>query len=158
MTEAVDEAVRQRVRDILTGYVGHKGALLMALLDVQYELGYIPETTVEDAAEILGHSHPEVWGVLTFYSDFKIGKKADHVIDVCIDTPCHVDGARVIWRELEELAQAGMPLPFELRRISCPRLCSQSPVIAIDGEWHGRITPEGAREMAQGFLVTPGTA
>lgn len=151
MTQGTDEAVRQSVQDILTGYVGHKGALLMALLDIQYQLGYIPETTVGDAAEILGFSQPEVWGVLTFYSDFKLGKQAEHFIDVCVDGPCHVGDARRVWQELENLAKADddSTPSFQLRRISCPRLCSQAPVIAIDSEWHGRITPEKARQLAQ---------
>lgn len=151
MPEATGAADRQRVRDTLKRYVGHQGALLMALLDIQYQLGYVPETTVEDTAEILGYSYPEVWGVLTFYSDFKLGKKADHFIDVCIDTPCHVDGADLIWIALEtELAKSDGTAPrFELRRISCPRLCMQAPAIAIDQKWHGRMTPERAQALAR---------
>jgi NADH-quinone oxidoreductase subunit E len=158
MTSGADQAVRERVREVLRGYVGHKGALLMALLDVQYQLSYIPDGTVEDTAEILGYSYPEVWGVLTFYSDFKLGKQADRFIDVCIDTPCHVGGARRIWRELEDLAAArpeGEPLPFELRRISCPRLCHQAPVVAFDMVWHGQMTPEKAKELASGLSPQP---
>ena len=151
MVGATDEAVRQRVRDILVGYVGHQGALLMALLDVQYQLGYIPETTVTDAAEVLGYSEPEVWGVLTFYADFKLGRKANHFIDVCIDTPCHVDGAQRIWQALEaELAKGGDGRPeFELRRTSCPRLCMQAPVIATDQKWLGQMTPDKALDIAR---------
>ncbi|MDA1096672.1 MAG: NAD(P)H-dependent oxidoreductase subunit E [Chloroflexi bacterium] len=145
---------RQIAHDILARYVGHKGALLMALLDVQYRLGYIPESTVEDAGPILGYSHPEVWGVLTFYSDFRIGKTADHFIDICIDGPCHAGGATEVWRALEASTEGesqSVPRPFQLRRISCPRLCAQAPVIAVDLEWHGRMTPEGARDLANGL-------
>ena len=102
-----NDAARQQARDILNGYVGHKGALLMALLDVQYRLNYIPETTVDDAAEILGYSQPEVWGVLSFYSDFSVGQGSDHFIDVCIDAPCHVTGARSIERAIREAVARG---------------------------------------------------
>ena len=148
----------QIAHDILTRYVGHKGALLMALLDVQYCLGHIPESTVEDAAQILGYSHPEVWGVLTFYSDFRLGKTADHFIDVCVDGPCHARGATEVWHALETSVegQSGSATPpFQLRRISCPRLCAQAPVIAIDLEWHGRMTPDGARDLATGIKQEP---
>ena len=138
---------RRLVREILSTYSGHRGALLMALLDVQYKLGYIPETTVEDAAELLGYSHPEVWGVLTFYADFKVGREAGHFVDVCIDTPCHVGGAREIWSALESAHGADGNGSFQLRRTSCPRLCSQAPVIAVDMRWRGRMTPDDAREL-----------
>ena len=150
---AIDDD-RRLVRDTLSSYVGHRGALLKALLDVQYKLGYIPETTVEDAAELLDYSHPEVWGVLTFYSDFKVGKRAGHYVDVCIDTPCHVGGARQIWSTLESVQPAGSAESggsFRLRRMSCPRLCAQAPVIAVDMRWRGRMTPDEAREIVAGL-------
>ncbi len=146
---AATDGDRQVARDVLSGYVGHRGALLMALLEIQYRLGYIPEETVEDAAELLGHSYPDVWGVLTFYADFKLGKKAGHFIDVCIDTPCHVNGARSIWGALEDSrSDASGEAAFQLRRTSCPRLCSQAPVIAVDTQWRGRMTPDAARTIA----------
>ena len=141
------EEDRRIVKETLSHYSGHRGALLMALLDVQYKLGYIPETTVEDAAELLGYSNPEVWGVLTFYSDFKVGKEAGHFVDVCIDTPCHVGGAREIWSALEDAREsADGSASFQLRRTSCPRMCSQAPLIAVDMRWNGRMTAERARK------------
>ena len=143
---------RQVARGILSSYSGHQGALLMALLEIQYRLGYIPEETVEDAAELLGRAHPDVWGVLTFYADFKLGKRAGHFVDVCIDTPCHVNGARSIWAALEETRSGSEGEPgFQLRRTSCPRLCSQAPVIAVDTRWRGRMTPDAARTIAAGL-------
>jgi NADH-quinone oxidoreductase subunit E len=147
---ATTDADRQFVRETLSNYVGHRGALLMALLDVQYKLGYIPETTVEDAAEILEYSPPEVWGVLTFYSDFKIGRGAGHFVDVCTDGPCHIGGAQKIWSALESAQTATLSEDgqrFQLRRTSCPRLCSQAPLIAVDMQWRGRMTPDNARAI-----------
>lgn len=137
---------RQRAREIIAGYVGHKGALLMALLDVQYQLNYIPESTVDDTAEILGYSQPEVWGVLSFYSDFSVGRGSDHFIDVCIDAPCHVTGARAIERAIRE---AVADSDVEVRAISCPRLCNQAPVVAYDQQWRGQLTPQDAAELAR---------
>ena len=142
------DGARAQTRDILSGYVGHKGALLMALLDVQYRLNYIPETTVDDAAEILGYSQPEVWGVLSFYSDFSVGQGSDHFIDVCIDAPCHITGARSIERAIREAVATGGNGDVEVRTISCPRLCNQAPVVAYDQEWRGQLTPQGAAELA----------
>ncbi|MBI4328396.1 MAG: NAD(P)H-dependent oxidoreductase subunit E [Chloroflexi bacterium] len=149
MVSASNDALRAQVRGILEKYRGHKGALLMGLLDVQYTLGYVPELTVQEAAEVLNVSFPEVWGVLTFYADFKVGKKADHLIDVCIDTPCHVEGAERIWEALEQAAAQGTDSPrFELRRVSCPRLCAKAPVIALDQQWKGEMTVEKAVKVA----------
>ncbi len=142
------DAARQRARDIISAYVGHKGALLMALLDVQYQLNYIPETTVDDAAEILGYSQPEVWGVLSFYSDFSVGQGSDHFIDVCIDAPCHVTGARSIERAIREAVESGGSGGVEVRTISCPRLCNQAPVVAYDQQWRGQLTPQSAAQLA----------
>ena len=142
------DAARQRARDIISDYVGHKGALLMALLDVQYQLNYIPETTVDDAAEILGYSQPEVWGVLSFYSDFSVGQGSDHFIDVCIDAPCHVTGARSIERAIREAVESGGSGGVEVRTISCPRLCNQAPVVAYDQQWRGQLTPDTAAQLA----------
>ena len=145
------DAARQRAREIISGYVGHKGALLMALLDVQYQLNYIPETTVVDTAEILGYSQPEVWGVLSFYSDFSVGQGHDHFIDVCIDAPCHIAGAPAIERAIRENIDARDADNIAVRRISCPRLCHQAPVVAFDQEWRGRMSADRAVRLATGL-------
>ena len=141
------DADRSTSRNILEGYIGRQGALLIALLDIQYTLGYIPESVVEDASEILNYSQPEIWGVLTFYSDFKLGKKADNFIDVCLDGPCHIDGAENNLKFLEETLIDGSTKGFEVRRSSCPRLCSQAPVVAVNSEWHGRMTPNNLKHL-----------
>lgn len=146
---AEDDATRQRVRQILQEFKGRKSALLVALLHVQYEFGYIPEFAVEEAASTLEVSQPEVWGVLTFYADFKIGKQGDHFIDVCIDSACHLEGAPRIRQALEELASRRNDGPsLQVRAISCPRLCAKAPVVAIDLRYHAQMTPEKAVELA----------
>ena len=145
MTE--EDATRKRVREILTEFKGHQGALLVALLHIQYEFGYTPEYAVEDASVILGVSQPEVWGVLSFYSDFKIGKQGDHFIDICVDGPCHIGGAPGVRRALEEAA-SNESNKFEVRAISCPGICAKAPVVAVDMRYHGDMTPDKALELA----------
>ena len=146
-----NDADKELARSILSGFVGKKGALLMALLDIQYQLGYIPESVIEDSAEILGYSTPEVWGVLTFYSDFKLGKNAENVIDVCVDAPCHINGAQDNWKWLESalLIQNELGVKFELRKSSCPRLCPQAPAVAINREWHGQVDLDRLKELLE---------
>lgn len=144
-----EEATRQRVREIITGLKGHQGDLLTSLLQVQYELGYTPEYTIEDVSEILGRSQAEVWGVLTFYSDFKVGKQEDNFVDICVDGPCHVGGAEAVRNALEEAAaQHTGDAKFEVRAISCPGICAKAPLIAVNQRYHGDVTPEQAVELA----------
>ncbi len=152
---AQEDPNRPRARALLERHKGQKGALLVALLDVQYELGYIPEETIRDASEVLGHSEPEVWGVLTFYSDFKLGRDGNHFIDVCVDGPCHVAGADRIRKALEEWRGEQGGQPIQVRAVSCPGMCSSAPVVAVDMRYFGKMSVEAALAKATALKDTP---
>jgi NADH:ubiquinone oxidoreductase subunit E len=153
---AHEDPNRPRARQILEAHKGHKGALLVALLDIQYELGYLPEAAILDAADVLGHSEPEVWGVITFYADFKVGRDSSHFLDVCVDGPCHVAGADRIRAALEQWRESHQgDRPIQVRAISCPGMCSTAPIVAVDMKYFANMTPEKALARASALKDTP---
>lgn len=156
--QAREDPDRPRAREILETHRGRKGALLVALLDVQYALGYIPEATIQDTADILGHSEPEIWGVLTFYTDFKVGRDSNHFLDVCVDGPCRVAGADRIRKALEQWREGQGDQPIQVRAISCPGMCSTAPIVAVDMQYFANMTPEKALAKASTLKDAPVTS
>jgi len=100
---------------------------------------------VEAIADKLRISRNEVYGVATFYTQFKFHESGKHQIKVCMGTACHVKGSDMLVDEVEvhlgirpgETSDDGV---FSLERVACLGCCALAPVVMIDGEVHGRIT------------------
>ncbi|MDD6467178.1 MAG: NAD(P)H-dependent oxidoreductase subunit E [Erysipelotrichaceae bacterium] len=127
---------------IVKRHEGRPGPIKLMLHDVQHELGYIPFEAMEKIAEASGSSVAEVYGVVTFYSQFTTQPKGKHIINVCLGTACYVKGAQGIIDELLEIT--GAPVNgtsadglFSLDATRCVGACGLAPVVTIDGEVYG---------------------
>lgn len=121
------------------------GAVIPLLQDIQKEYGYVPEDAVNLAAEKLGVFPVDIYGVLTFYTQFHLEPRGQHTIRVCLGTACHVMGAKDLLDRLSALlgivegqtTEDGM---FSLERVACLGCCGMAPVIAVDDDFYGRCT------------------
>lgn len=145
--------MQQKLKESLAAYRGQRGATIPALQKVQEELGYLPEDTFAEVADVLGLSKNEVYGVATFYAQFRFERPGEHNVKCCQGTACYVQGApRIIDAVEGELKLTGGKITtddykFSLERVACLGSCALAPVMVVDSTVYGRLTPAKAREI-----------
>lgn len=120
--------------------------LIAVLQATQEAFGYLSKQNMVRIAEELDMSANEVYGVASFYSQFKFVKPGKHVLTVCLGTACFVKGGPVLSEAIEtklkikpgETTEDGV---FSFERVACLGCCALSPVVAIDGEVYASMTP-----------------
>ena len=113
--------------------------------NVQELYGYIPELAMVDIAEFLKLPTSSVFGVATFYNQFRLTPLGKNVINVCRGTACHVKESANILSALESelgvcVGMTTRDKEFTLEQVACIGACSIAPVISINGEYYGRLT------------------
>jgi NADH-quinone oxidoreductase subunit E len=159
-----EEQASQAIAEILGRHKKEKKNLIPLLQEVQTRLGYLPRKALQRIADFLKISDVEVWGVATFYNQFRFAPLGKYHTVVCMGTACHLAGGRLILEALErelgikvgETAEDGN---FSLERVACIGCCMLAPVIVVKGKIHPKMTPfkvEEAlipyRQEAQGEL------
>ncbi|EKE02260.1 MAG: hypothetical protein ACD_20C00406G0005 [uncultured bacterium] len=124
-----------------------RDSLIPLLQDVQEKYGYLSSDNLLNVAEYLSLPASKVYGVATFYNQFRLVPLGKHIIRVCRGTACHVKGSSQILDKFQaELnIQAGETTKdglFTLETVACIGACSIAPVIAIDDEFYGRLSPK----------------
>jgi len=141
-----EEQVSQAIAEILGNYKKEKKNLIPLLQAVQTGLGYLPKEAMQEIADFLGMAEVEVWGVATFYNQFRfvpLGKS--HTV-VCMGTACHLAGGKLILDALEreldiEVGETSADGNFSLERVACIGCCMLAPVIVIGDKVYPRMTP-----------------
>ena len=144
--------VKEPLTEILAPYKGEKGALIPVLQKVQGQLGYLPEQAVSEIARFLGMSKSEIFGVATFYAQFRFTRAGEHVAKICLGTSCYVrGGARIMETVQRKLGiKPGETTPdykFSLERVACFGCCALSPVMVVDNAVYSKMTPTKAKEV-----------
>ncbi len=122
-----------------------EGALIPLLQKAQSSLGYISPEAVEEISEVLEISESEVYGVATFYAEFKLFRPGEHNIKVCMGTSCYLKGGRRLLDHLtrrlgirsDSTTKDGK---FSLETVACLGCCSKSPVMSVDGVIYGDLS------------------
>jgi NADH-quinone oxidoreductase subunit E len=115
------------------------------LQDIQERLGYLSEESINEVEKFTGISANEIYGVATFYTQFRFAPPGEHNIQVCQGTACHVRGGYQILAQFEQLlgAKAGQTTSdgkFDLVRVACLGCCALAPVVMVDGKVHATVT------------------
>ena len=133
------------LKDILERHPANRGSLIPVLQDVQEAFGYLSEEAIEELARLMGISANEIYGVATFYTQFRFNPPGRHTVQSCQGTACHVRGGRKILDELEQrlgitVGQTTEDGQFDLERVACLGCCALAPVVAVDGKVYARMT------------------
>jgi len=141
---------------VLSGFKGEESDLIPILQKLQEAYGYLPEDIIKRLSDRTGIFVTRIMGVATFYSQFKLNPSGKHTIKICFGTACHVNGAETIAEALcDELGIAlGETTPdgeFTLESVACLGCCSLAPVMMIDSEAYGRLTPAKVRQIIRDF-------
>jgi len=133
-------------------YDGAPGELIPLLQSAQDHFGYIPRKAISYIAGVTGVPESEVYGVITFYSQFRLQPMGKYVIRACDGTACHVSGSRMIIDTIED--ELGIEVGgttddglFTLNTVACIGCCSLAPVIMINDDTHGQLTPASLRKL-----------
>ncbi len=126
--------------------------LIPILQEAQDEYGYLPQEVLSRIAGYLDLSSGEVYGVVTFYTQFHLQPRGKYIIQVCTGTACHVRGASEIVKKMEEelgicSGETTDDLKFTLSSVACIGACGLAPVIMINDETHGRLSPDQVPEI-----------
>jgi NADH-quinone oxidoreductase subunit E len=126
------------------------------LQEIQDKYGYLPESAMKEVAMHSGIPVSRVYGVATFYNQFRFQPLGTYVIKVCRGTACHVKGSFDILKTLEnELGiKAGETTKdrlFTIETVACIGACSIAPVICINEEFHGGLTIKSVQKLIRGL-------
>jgi NADH-quinone oxidoreductase subunit E len=145
------------IQPILDRYRGaRRDALIPLLQEVQEAQGYLSREAVAAIGRQLGLPASKVYGVATFYNQFRFQTAGRYHIQVCRGTACHVKGSlkvlEAIKRELKiEAGATTRDGLFSLEVVACIGACGLAPVIAVNGEFFAGVTPEEARKIVRRF-------
>ena len=147
-----EEAIKNQVDEILGSYRREKAELIPVLQRVQQECGYLPETALSRIAAYVNVPESTVFGIATFYSQFKLMPVGRNVIKVCRGTGCYVKGAPRMLDELEEELgiKAGETTPdleYTLETVACFGSCALAPVVVAGDRVHGRMTRDKIKKI-----------
>ena len=150
-----NEDLREHVRQAITNQKRPTVTVLSSLLATQDELGYIPDEAIDEVAALTEASINDVWGVASFYKNFRFTPPGDHTVEICWGPSCHLVGATaIIEKTLERLGLSGegetADNKLTLRYNTCLGACAQAPVISINHHLRGRMTPERAISLIDG--------
>lgn len=135
---------------------GQKGALIPLLQSAQDSYGYIPEKVIHYISELAGIPSAEIYGVITFYSQFRLKPLGKNLIRICEGTACHVNGAKSILSALQdelgisvgETTEDGI---FSLQSVACLGCCSLAPVVMINNDTHGNLTQDKIKKIIKKY-------
>lgn len=136
-----------QLKEVIAARKEQPGCLMPVLQQAQEIYGYLPIEVQAVVAEGLGISLSEVYGVATFYSQFRLNPKGIYRISICLGTACYVKGAAKVLEAVERKLgiQVGECTPdglFSLESCRCVGACGLAPVMMINDEVFGRMTPE----------------
>ncbi len=145
-----------KIQSILREYGRERDELIPILQGVQRRYGYIGPLAVRSIAQHLRITENQIYGVSSFYAQFRFTPPGRHSIRVCLGTACHVRGGATLLEMIERSLGIGCgeTTPdgrFDVERVACLGCCALSPVVQIDGEIFSRVTVNKLTELLKGY-------
>ena len=145
------------IDEIISRYkLGSREALLPLLQDIQEVYGYLNEEAVLKVGKHINLPSAKVYGIATFYDQFRFSPKGKNHIKVCRGTSCHMHGSLNILMEVERIlnvkvGQTTRDGRFSLELVSCMGACSAAPVLSINGEFHIALTSQEVAQLIENY-------
>ncbi len=146
----------EKVNEIIDKYPAQPGVLIQLLLDLQSEFNWISKETILHINERLQIPVSQIYRVVSFYKAMSLTPRGKHVVNVCLGTACHVRGAPRIMDKVEEnlkikAGETTQDAKFTLERVNCLGCCAMGPVVVVDRDYHGKLTPAKVREVLASY-------
>jgi len=140
------------LEEVLASYRGNRGELVPILQEIQENLGYLPEKAMIDIARFINVPESHVYSVASFYAQFRLLPLGRKRVSVCRGTACHIRGAPQILNTIEKTinlkeGETSEDLEFTLETVACFGCCALAPVMRINKDVIGEMTPEKAEGL-----------
>jgi NADH-quinone oxidoreductase subunit E len=148
--------------EIMEKYGHEKGALIPLLQEAQDAYGYLDEQIMRELARRAGYQLSQLYGVATFFSQFRLKPIGEYLIKVCHGTACHVGGATQISDEVcNQLGiKEGETTPdnkFTLESVMCLGACALAPIMVVGEDTHGKLKPTGIKKILKKYADIAGS-
>lgn len=146
----VDDSVKQEaLQAAIAKYTAVKGGLIPLLQEAQDIYGYLPKEVMQQISSGLSIPFSKTFGVVTFYAQFHLKPRGRNIIRVCQGTACHVRGASKVFDGVSKklgVAKNGTTedLRYTLETVACLGACGLAPVMMVNDNTHGKLTPDKA--------------
>jgi NADH-quinone oxidoreductase subunit E len=157
-----DRVVSEREVDVPTLLeelnVDSESNLINVLQEVQECLGYLPSAALKEISNRIGIPLSRVYGVVSFYTQLYTEPRGKHTVRCCSGTACHVKGAPRVLDSIEKVlgiseGQSTEDLTFYLETVACLGTCFLAPVMMIDNQYFGNLTPNGVEKILRNYGV-----
>jgi len=145
-----------QVDALVEPYLDKQGVVIPVLQKIQEHYGYLPRPALERVARRLRIPLSRLYGVATFYAQFKMMPRGRNIIRVCKGTACHIQGGSKIAERIEEILKIKVnettpDMKFTLEEVACIGACALAPVMMINDEPHGRLTPDKIKKILSSY-------
>jgi NADH-quinone oxidoreductase subunit E len=149
--------MKEQVQEILQKYPdAQRDSLIPILQEVQEKTGWLSEDAVNMVGGYLKLPVSKIFGVATFYNQFRFQPTGKYHVQICRGTACHVLGSSTVLNELEkhlgiktdETTKDGM---FSIEVVACIGACGLAPVISVNGKFHAKVTGESIKEIVEKY-------
>jgi NADH-quinone oxidoreductase subunit E len=156
--ENEEQTMLDDIASMLKVFEKERGNLIPILQKIQAQHCYLAPSALRVVAAYLELSPCDVYGVATFYNQFRFHPPGKHQIKVCLGTACHVRGGDIILENFERKLEikAGETTPdreFSIDRVACVGCCALAPVALVDDEVHGHVAPSKVEGLILGFEI-----
>ncbi len=145
-----------KIDKIIDKYQGDAGSLIQVLLEIQSENRWLPKEALEKVSKKLEVPLNRIQHIVTFYKAFSLIPKGRHEVHVCTGTACHVRGAPRVLDTIQDLigikpGEMDSDLKFSLETVNCLGCCALGPVMVVDGEYHGKMSPARSEDVLKNY-------
>ena len=156
--EIEEEAMLHDIASMLATFVNEESNLIPILQMIQEKHHYLSIRALQMVAKHLGMSSSEVYGVATFYNQFRFYPPGKHQIKVCLGTACHIRGGDIILESFERKLEIkpGETTPdreFSIDRVACVGCCALAPVAIVNDTVNGHMAPSKVEGLILGFEI-----
>lgn len=132
------------------------GDLIPYLQRIQEQSGYLSSESIKEVARELNISENEVYGVASFYTQFRFNGPGRHTIKICLGTACHVRSGQNILESIQRVihinpGETTSDGRFDLQRVACLGCCALAPVMQIDDQIYGRVTTSRLKKILEKY-------
>ena len=144
--------VQGKLGEIFSHHTGERQELIPILQETQERFRYLPAAAMREIAKFLHIPESAVYGVSTFYAQFKLTPLGKKVVRICRGTACHVRGASKVLAEMEKqlgikAGETTNDMEYTLETVACIGACALAPTMTIDNETYGKMTAKKVAEV-----------
>jgi NADH-quinone oxidoreductase subunit E len=148
----MENFMTKSLNEVLSSYEGNKSELIPLLQDIQANLGYLSEESIVEVSKFTGVSESEIYGVATFYTQFRFTPVGKRHIMVCKGTACHVKGAPQIIEGIErhlgiKEGEVTFDMEYSLESVGCLGCCALAPCAMINDDVESNMTLKDIKKI-----------